>query len=483
MTVPWKSAAADLTIDRSRAVPLTQQIAAGLRSAIVEGRLRPGARLPSWLDMAAQLGVSRGTVKAAYETLIDEMLVFSAGAAGTRVADRPAPRPVAVRTVEIASPLQDAERGFGLRPLPFQIGVPAQDAFPAKLWARLRTRAVRANAIAPVTAPDPRGTAELRAQIAAQLAITRGIRCLPEQVILTSGYRGGLGLALITLGMTRRRAWVEDPGCPATRKALRLAGVDAVPVPVDARGLRVDWAVRTAPDAAIAIVTSGLQGPGGAALSTERHAALLAWAEREGRWIVEHDQASELLLDGRAPPAIAANDPGGRVIHIGSFDMTISGALGLGYLVAPIALAAQFAEVAAHLNPAPNPATQLALADFLGDGHFLRHMRHMKMLYRERRALLAQSLGDTVVFDEAAGLAAIMPLPAGTDDVALAAQAPALGIAPAPLSVWSADPGNARPGLLLGFTNLREPVAAKACEALARLIDSATVSTLPARAA
>jgi GntR family transcriptional regulator/MocR family aminotransferase len=483
MTIPWNPAAAGLAIDRSRAVPLTQQIATALRSAIVEGRLRPGARLPSWLDMAAQLGVSRGTVKAAYETLVDEMLVFSAGAAGTRVADRPAPRPVAVRTVEIACPLQDAGREFGLRPLPFQIGVPAQDAFPAKLWARLRTRAVRANAIAPVTASDPRGTPELRAQIAAQLAITRGIRCLPDQIILTSGYRGGLGLALSTLGMAGRRAWVEDPGCPVTRKALRLAGVDTMPVPVDAQGLRVDRAVHAAPDAALAIVTSGLQGPGGAALSAERRAALLAWAERNGGWIVEHDQASELLLDGRAPPAIAANDPAGRVIHIGSFDMTISGALGLGYLVAPIALAAQFAEVAAHLNPAPNPVTQLALADFLGDGHFLRHIRHMKALYRERRDMLARYLGNAILLDQNGGLAAIMPLPAGTDDVALAAQAPALGIAPAPLSLWSADPGKARPGLVLGITNMREPIAAKACEALARLIDCPAEAPLPARAA
>lgn len=483
MTIPWNAAAAGLAIDRSRAVPLTQQIAAALRSAIVEGRLRPGARLPSWLDMAAQLGVSRGTVKAAYETLIDEMLVFSAGAAGTRVADRPAPRPVAVRTVEIAPPLQDSERGFGLRPLPFQTGVPAQDAFPAKLWARLRTRAVRANAIAPVTAPDPRGTAELRAQIAAQLAITRGIRCLPDQIILTSGYRAGLGLALSTLGMAGRRAWVEDPGCPVTRKALCLAGVNPVPVPVDVRGLRIDQAVRTAPDAALAIVTSGLQGPGGAALSVERRAALFAWTEREGGWVVEHDQASELLLEGRAPAAIAANNSDGRVIHIGSFDMTISGALGLGYLVAPIALAARFAEVAAHLNPAPNPATQLALASFLGDGHFLRHVRHMKALYRERRDLLARYLGDTIVLDQNAGLTAIMPLPAGIDDVALAAQAPSLGIAPAPLSPWSAEPGSARPGLILGLTNVREPIAAKACEALARLIDCPAATPLPARAA
>src|SRR3546814_19616256 len=117
------------------------------------------------------------------------MLVFSAGAAGTRVADRPAPRPVAVRSVAIAPPLQHAQHGFGLRPLPFQTGVPAQDAFPAKLWARLRTRAVRAHAIAPVTAPDPRGTPELPPEIAAQLAITRGLRGSDKRRVGETGVR------------------------------------------------------------------------------------------------------------------------------------------------------------------------------------------------------------------------------------------------------------------------------------------------------
>ena len=143
MNAPWNPGLVSFQIDRSHTTPITAQITATLRAAIIEGRLRPGTRLPSWLDMASQLGVARGTVKAAYEALADEMLVFSAGAAGTRVAERAAPRPVEAKRVDIPRPLQGLERGFSLRPLPFQMGVPAQDAFPAKLWARLRTRAVR----------------------------------------------------------------------------------------------------------------------------------------------------------------------------------------------------------------------------------------------------------------------------------------------------------------------------------------------------
>src|SRR3546814_5434613 len=140
MGAPWRTAGINIAIDRARTIPITTQIASTLRSAIAEGRLKPGARLPSWLDLAAQLGVSRGTVKTAYDALVDEMLLFSAGAAGTRVALSPASRTAVSRPAIIPLPMQENERGFALLPLPFQPGVPAQDAFPAKLWARLRDR-------------------------------------------------------------------------------------------------------------------------------------------------------------------------------------------------------------------------------------------------------------------------------------------------------------------------------------------------------
>ncbi|MBB6426097.1 PLP-dependent aminotransferase family protein [Sphingopyxis sp. JAI128] len=483
MSAPWDGGPVAITIDRSQPTPITVQITNMLRAAIVEGRLRPGTRLPSWLDMAAQLGVSRGTVKAAYETLADELLVYSAGAAGTRVAERAPPRPTAVKRVVIRRPLESLERGFSVKPLPFQMGVPAQDAFPHKLWARLRARAVRANAMAPVGPPDPRGEPELRAQVAAQLAITRGICCHPDQIILTSGYRNGLSLTLLALGVQGRTAWVEDPGYPVTRMALDLAGLKAVPIPVDAKGIRVDHGIRAAPDAALAIVTPGQQAPTGVTLSPERRRALLAWAAREDAWIVEDDYLSELQLGGRAAPAMAADDPAGRVIHIGTFGKTISPSLGLGFVVAPLGLAERFGEIAGCLNPAPNVTTQLALADFLADGHFLRHLRHMKALYRQRRDDLHARLDPSIAVDAFAGLAIVAHLPRGFDDVALAQRAPNLGIAPCPLSVWHADPAVARPGLLLCVTNVRPQLLDKACNALATLIDDPAAAHTPARAA
>ncbi len=473
MTEPRAAPKLSIAIDRSRSLPISEQIMMNLRDAIVEGRLEPGARLPSWLDMATQLGVARGTVKAAYERLIDEELVVSSGAAGTRVAEKPmGPPPAAL--VDIPRPMQGMERGFYLKPLPFQMGVPAQDAFPAKLWSRMRTRAVRDDAMAPVGITDPRGHPELRAQIAGYLAIARGIRCLPDQIILTSGYKNGLSLAILTLRVQGRAAWMEDPGFPMARTALELAGMRPVSVPVDADGIRIDCGVALAPDAAIAVVTPGQQAPTGVTLSPRRREDLLQWALREDGWIIEDDFLSELQLSGRAAPALASSDPHGRVIHIGTFGKTFSPALGLGFLVAPLQLAARFGEVAGYLSPAPNSTTQLAMAAYLADGHYLRHLRHMKALYRERRDALHQRLGVRSSIDAFTGLAIRIGLPAGTNDVTLAGGALDLGIAPLPLSVWSSEPARADPGLLLCVTNIRpgQPLE-KACTALEQLIAGA----------
>ena len=257
------------------------------------------------------------------------------------------------------------------------------------------------------------------------------------------------------------------------RIALGLAGMKAVAVPVDDQGLHVETGVAVAPDAAIAIVTPGQQAPTGVVLSPRRRAELLAWAVREDAWIIEDDYLSELQLSGRAAPALAGTDPDGRVIHIGSFGKTLSPALGLGFLVAPVALAARFGEVAAYLNPAPNATTQLAMTAFLAEGHYLRHLRHMKSLYRERRDALHACLGPDFGIDAFAGLALLARLPSGSDDVALASLAIEFGIAPLPLSVWSSDPHAANPGFLLGVTNLRAGHLEKACAALRKLLADA----------
>jgi GntR family transcriptional regulator/MocR family aminotransferase len=202
-----------LELDRSAKTPLAEQIRRGISTAIETGVLAPGARLPSWLDLAAQLGVARGTVKTAYEKLSAAQLIVASRAAGTHVADRPISMARAEQPPDPGSFLETyLEMTAG--PAIFQMGVPAQGTFPATLLARIRSQAVRAESIAPAIYPDPRGELELRREIAAYLAVARGIACLPSQILITAGYNSGLGLALHVLGLAGRKVWMEEPGSP-----------------------------------------------------------------------------------------------------------------------------------------------------------------------------------------------------------------------------------------------------------------------------
>ena len=458
-----------IRLNRAAASSLTEQISQTIRAAILEGRLEPGARLPSWRDLAAQLGVARGTVRAAYERLADELLVAASGPAGTHVTEQP-PRAPTAAVVDSAPAPQDRPLGYAAVPLPFQMGVPATDGFPVKLWARVVARAARADAATPIRAHDPCGVPELRAQLAGYLALARGIRCAPEQIIVTRGFRDGLNLAIRTLRVEGCAAWTEEPGYFVTRSGLTLAGMRPIPIPVDDHGLCVQHGVATAPDAALAVVTAGQQAPLGVTLSSARRHALLRWAIRSGGWIIEDDYLSELQLRGRAAPALLAMDHAGRVIYAGTFSKTISPSVGVGFLVVPPALAARFAEVAARLAPAPNAMMQLAVAEFLREGHYLRHLRRMKRLYATRRDALRTCLGGMSGVEAMAGLALVLRLPPGTDDVAIARRALDHGLAPAALSRWYATDAARAPGLLLGVTNLADAGLQRACDRLKAVI-------------
>lgn len=459
-----------IVLDRTAKTSLAEQIRIGISGAIESGVLVPGARLPSWLDLAAQLGVARGTVKTAYERLADAQLIVSSRPAGTRVAGQPVKRAVKEQR-SIETDLQsDLYQHFVPGPAVFQMGVPASDCFPAALFARIRARAVRDEVEAPAFYHDPRGEHALRREIAAHLALSRGIECRPSQVFITAGFSGALGATLQALRAEGRAAWVENPGFLPARRALRISRLSTVPVPVDEEGIDVAHGEAHAPDAAVALVTPGQQAPLGPALSLARRLRLLDWARRAHAWIIEDDYLGELQLKRRAAPALAAQDRSGRVIHIGSFSKTISPTLRLGFVVAPLSLVARFDEVMACLAPAPGPAVQTATTEFMRDGHYLRHLRRMKRIYAARSSALLAHLEAEGLRGYAAGLAVVLQLPDGADDKAIAREAYAYGMAPAPLSIWYGAPGTARSGLLLGVATAIEAQQATACRRLGQLI-------------
>lgn len=466
MTKPFR-----LELDRSAKTPLAEQIRKGIGTAIESGVLAPGARLPSWQDLAAQLGVARGTVRSAYEKLSAGQLIVASRATGTHVAERPR---AVVRSEQPPDPgsFMEMYQEMTQGPAIFQMGVPAEETFPATLIARVRSQAVRAETGASPIYPDARGELELRREIAAYLAIARGIECSPSQVLITGGYSSGLGLALRVLGLEGQKAWMEEPGFPFTRRGLELARLSLAPIPVDAGGLDVDHGLRHFPDAKLVVVTPGQQAPLGATLSLERRLRLLDWAAREGVWVIEDDYLSELQLVGRAAPAIASLDRNGRVIHIGSFSKTISPTLRLGFLVAPGSLLSRFVEVAACLAPPPGPSVQLATAAFMREGHYMRHLRRTKRAYAAQRdALLAcLQLHIDAANITTAGLAMLLRLPDGVPDISIARETLAFGMAPAPLSAWYAQPASARSGLLLGIARAPRKNLARSCDRLCEII-------------
>ena len=461
-----------IQLDRAGRTPLAAQIYSAIRETIETGRLVSGARLPSWQDLATQLGVSRGTVRVAYQRLIDEQYAIGLGAAGTRVAERPSVSPTSDWSPDVPSQ-PGLFHDFGTAPLAFQMGVPCQDAFPFKLWSRILTRETRRAAAAPVGYPDPRGDPDLRREIAAHLGLARGIRCNPSQVLVTAGFSGALGLAIRGLRFERIEAWVEEPGYPLTRTALGFAGMAVMAIPVDAEGLDIAAGVRIAPRAALAVVTPGQQAPLGMTMSLPRRLALIEWARRNDAWIIEDDYLSELQLKGRAAPALASLDHGGRVLHIGTFSKTVSPALRLGFLVVPPEMARRFGDVAACLAPAPAAPLQLAVAELLREGHYLRHLRRMKRLYAARRETLLRCLRevapDSMKVQVNAGLSVVTLLPDSASDVEIALRALQFGMAPDPLSPWYMR-SPAQQGLLLGVTNVNERRLAADCRRLVELV-------------
>ena len=462
----------NLTLDRASKTSLSEQIRLGIVGAIENGILVPGARLPSWVDLATQLGVARGTVRTAYERLSDAQLVVSSRAGGTRVSDhtgmaRPSVEPA--RSFETNQPsalYQHFLPGSSI----FQNGVPASDCFPRILFARLRARAARDEVEALASYPDPRGEHQLRREIAAHLALSRGVECLPSQIFISGGFTGALGVALRVIQPEGRKAWVENPGFLPSRMALELSRLETVPVPVDEDGLDVAYGERHAPDAAIALITPGQQAPLGPTLSLARRVRLLEWAGNADAWIIEDDYLGELQLGRRAAPALASLDRAGRVIHIGSFSKTISPTLRLGFVVAPASLVSRFEEVVACLATAPGPAVQLATAEFMRDGHYMRHLRRMKRIYASRSNAVLATMEAKGLEVYPSGLAVVLRLADCVDDKRIVREAYAYGLAPGPLSRWYCSEDTQRSGLLLGVATAIERQLPNACDRLQQLI-------------
>jgi GntR family transcriptional regulator/MocR family aminotransferase len=409
--------------------PLALQLYRALRSAILGGALPPDARLPSTRALATDVGVSRNTVLLAYGQLLAEGYVAGRRGSGTYVrAELPdamtavAPKRVAAVAGHSSSPpnLSAFARRVGNRtvswappdlrvPYDFRYGRPAFGDFPHSIWRRLLARRARRVSDRDLDYGPPAGAPALRAAIAGYLCRARAVAAEPDQVIVVSGSQQGLDLCARVLLDPGARVLLEEPHYPGARGVLAAAGAELVAAPVGPDGIDIDALGAAARDARLAYVTPSHQFPTGALMSLARRLALLRWAERAGAYIVEDDYDSEYRYVGRPVESLQGLDRGGRVIYLGTFSKLLFPALRLGYLVVPPALVPWFINAKALADTGSATFDQLALADFIGEGHFERHVRRARAHNAGRRIALLEAIeehfGDRVeVCAAAAGI-------------------------------------------------------------------------------
>lgn len=455
------------SLDPQASVPLYQQIYLRLRNAITEGLIAPGERIPAARALAKELGLARGTIESAYSLLVSEGYVQAKGQAGTIVMPGLDHMPGGSSLLQspAATPLAALPRQPAVPP--FQLGLPALDAFPRKVWARLAARCARSTQPQDMVYPLFGGATPLREAIAGYLRVSRGIDCVPQQVFITSGYRETLDLLLRTLLAPGDKVWVEDPGYEPTRNVLRKAAVELVPVPVDEEGVCVQDGERDNPDARLAVVTPAHQSPLSVSLSLPRRLALLDWAARNNAWILEDDYDGEYRYQGKPLPALKSLDSQGRVIYSGTFSKVMFPGLRLAYFVVPQAIVSRFDAAVKTLGGGVPALTQAIVTAFMKEGHFSRHIQRMRRLYTERREEVAAGLMDILGHRMRADLQPggmhliLRARDAGQfDDVALACRIREQGMFADGLSRWYLKPSSSH-GLLLSFTNVPSREAAR----------------------
>ena len=465
---------------------LSGQIYRQIRTAILDGRLRSGERLPPTRELARRLEVSRNTVGVVYDRLTGEGFLDSKVGAGTYVCElagrnttvresddnggehqahgattddprqrkpssRQALRPRTGWDDIPAPPAPTAEPAYD-----FRAGIPDARLFPFESWRRLISRELRPSAVRAAMYGEPAGHTGLRAAIAHHLEISRAVQADADDIVITNGTQQAIDLIGRVLLEPGDCVAVEEPGYPPPRLLLQSLGARVVPVPVDAEGLVVD----AIPDEArLVYVSPSHQFPLGMPMSLSRRIALLSWAERRGAAVIEDDYDSEFRLGGRPLETLKSLDTGERVLYVGTFSKTMLPTLRLGFLLTPPSLR-QALRAAKYVSDwhASLPA-QVALAHFIDEGLFARHIRKMRNEYQARHRriieLLAHQDGWLRPIPSATGihLSALFP-DAGaleTPDMrTLVRRSRAVGVAVYPLSrFYAGEPDRA--GLVLGY--------------------------------
>lgn len=471
------TSASEIGIDRHDREPLQSQIARQIRALVLNGRLKPQAKLPSTRTLAEELDVARATIVEAYGQLLGEGYIETRSGSGTRVA---AELPEALLTATPAAKVKSSRpRTAGKREpaRPFRSGLVDWENFPHDDWGRMLGRFWRNPPVTLLEHNDPFGWMPLREAIARHLYEWRGISCDESQVIVTAGGLDAFDLIGRAIMAEGDMVWIEEPGYPTARRVFALGGVGVVPVPVDDEGLVVAKGWEKAPGARAAFVTPARQYPTGVTMPLARRLELLDWAAEAGAIVIEDDYDSEYRYVGRPLPALMSLDTRASVIYSGSFSKVFSPIMRLGYIVVPKALVDRFRDERLSHGAPPSLMAQPALAEFMSSGAFAIHIRRMRRIYANRREALIAALrpedGRLYVIDASpAGLMLLLRLPSGAVDEDVVTRLAARGIEAQSLSSHYAGRKRGQ-GLLLSFAGFTEDELRKSAHRLIEVMNDA----------
>jgi GntR family transcriptional regulator / MocR family aminotransferase len=473
-------------VDRAADVPVFRQIYQQLRSAILSRALRPATKLPSTRELSTQLGVSRSAVVSSFEQLLAEGYTFGKKGAGTYIApDLPEPFEVHGRkkqTTSVAKTVAFFQDLGGFVDVtaqsderPFNLGRTLVDARTAELWRKLSARTLRSFGRHHLGYGDPRGMPELRNSVCDYLQAARGVRCEPEQVVITAGTQQAVDIVARVTEGPEKQVWVEDPGYSLTRFALIAAGAKVCPIPVDQNGINVTEGIRRAPKARAVFITSSHQFPKGVPLSMARRLELLAWARKSSAWIVEDDYASEFRYGGRPLASLQGLDEADRVIYVGTLNKALFPGLRLGYAVVPHSLLRAFVTARYLMDRQPSTLCQGVVAAFMEGGHFAAHIRRMREVYRRQRdalvAALRRRLGEHLTVEPPdQGMHLVAYMRRGLSDVTIERVGQKHGVVVRAMSRLYVE-APAQSALMLGFSGYPHQIITPAVARLAQAFE------------